>query len=390
MRRWCYSCLPCAKLKSRNLKRRGPLGTVKPGYKLERVAVDILGGLPTSNRGNKVIMVVTDCFTKWVTAYALPDHTAKTVADHLVRDFMCNIGIPEVLHTDRGADFESKLMKEVCAVLGVKKTRTTPYHPQSDGLVERYNRTLIEMLKPYVNKNHRDWDECLAGVLMAYRTTVHCSTGFTPHYLMFGQEATLPMDVMFGGGWRQRCETVGEYAGNMARRLEEGYGLVRERLGDAHRRQKEVYDRKVTGGRFEVGDQVLVYSPGAERGQCRKLLGKYEGPYMVDKVLSDVTYVVRMAGRRAKTQHFNNLLPVPAENPMRGEIEVEDDGEEEGEIREEVQDEEMEEVDLVEEEEAVVEEPVVEEVQGINRPGVRARSGREVRLHPRYNDYIME
>lgn len=400
VRRWCYSCLVCAKLKSKNRKRRGPLGTVKPGYKLERVAIDILGGLPTSNAGNKVIMVVTDCFTKWVTAYAMPDHTAKTVADHLVRDFMCNFGVPEVIHTDRGADFESKLMKEVCDVLGIKKTRTTPYHPQSDGLVERYNRTLIEMLKPYVSKNHRDWDDCLAGVLMAYRSTVHCSTGFTPHYLMFGQEATLPMDVMFGGGWKQRCETIGEYAGNMAKRLEEGYKLVRERLSDAHRRQKEVYDRKVVGGRFVVGDQVLVYSPGAERGQCRKLVGKYEGPYTVEKVLSDVTYVVKIAGRRAKTQHFNNLLPAPVENPMRKELESLQGGGDDAASEFEILDEEVREMDLQEdedeevelqegnaEEDVVVGEAVQEEVV---RPVVRARSGREVRLNPRYNDYVME
>ena len=90
--------------------------------------------------------MVSDYFTKWVEAYALPDQTAQTVADVLVRDFICRFGAPTYLHSDQGKNFESHLLKEVCQLLGIKKTRTTAYHPQCDGQVERFNRTLLQML----------------------------------------------------------------------------------------------------------------------------------------------------------------------------------------------------------------------------------------------------
>ena len=181
-RNWCLSCKGCLKSKSQNKKARAPLGTVQSGYRFERIAVDILD-LPRSHKGNKCVMVVTDCFTKWIMAYSLPDHKARTMQ----KDFMFTFGMPEVLHTDQGADFESNLMKEMCQLLGEVKTRTTPYHPQSDGQVERFNRTLISMLKLYVAKHHRDWDDWLTGLVFAYSTTEHASTGYTPHYLMLGR-----------------------------------------------------------------------------------------------------------------------------------------------------------------------------------------------------------
>ena len=109
----------------------------------------------------------------------------------------CQFGVPDVLHTDQGRNFESALLKEVCQLLGVVKTRTTPYHPQSDGLVERFNRTLLNLLSMAASDNERDWGLHIPMVMMAYRTSVQESTGCTPFYLMFGREGRLPADVMF-------------------------------------------------------------------------------------------------------------------------------------------------------------------------------------------------
>ena len=113
---------------------------------MERVAMDILGPLPETDAGNKYILVVGDYFTKWKEAYPMRDMEATTVARLLVNEFFCRFGLPDTLHTDQGRNFESSLIKEICSLLGIHKTRTTPYHPQSDGLVERFNRTLLNML----------------------------------------------------------------------------------------------------------------------------------------------------------------------------------------------------------------------------------------------------
>ena len=125
--------------------------TVQPGYLLERVALDILGPLPKSDSGNKYIMVVAEYFTKWTEAYPIPNQEAVTVARKLVDEFVSRFGAPEHLHSDQGRNVESSLFKEVCKLFGIVKTRTSPYHPEGDGVIERLNRTVLSMLSNYVD-----------------------------------------------------------------------------------------------------------------------------------------------------------------------------------------------------------------------------------------------
>ena len=129
---------------------RAPLVSSNAGYPLERVAVDIMGPLPTTEARNKYIMVVSDYFTRWTEAYAIPNQEVRTVATKLVDEFVCRFGGPETLHSDQGRNFESAMIRELCALLDIRKTRTTPYHPQSDSQVERFNRTLVGMLSRYL------------------------------------------------------------------------------------------------------------------------------------------------------------------------------------------------------------------------------------------------
>ncbi len=140
---------------------------VPVGAPLDRVALDIVGPLPETENGNNYIVVISDYFTKWVEAHALPDQTAITVADKLVNEFICRFGTPRQIHSDQGRNFESALFAELCQLLGSEKTRTVPYRPQSDGLVERFNRTLQQMLKTLVSEARDDWDDLLPYVTMA-------------------------------------------------------------------------------------------------------------------------------------------------------------------------------------------------------------------------------
>ena len=120
------------------------------------------------------------------------------MADALVTHFFCPFGVPIELHSDQGHNFESRLMQEVLARLGVKKTRTTPLHPQSDGMVERYVKTIEEHLRKVVSTHQRDWDERLSVFLLAYRASTHETTGVTPASMVFGRELRLPRNLMFG------------------------------------------------------------------------------------------------------------------------------------------------------------------------------------------------
>ena len=136
-----------------------------------------------------------DCFSRWTEACPLPDKTALAVADTFFQHIVCRFGMPSVIHSDQGREFENKVIQELCLLCGAHKTRMTPYHPESDDLVERLNRTLPMMLAMFAGENRDDWDDLLPTVMMAYRSSVHESTGYSPYRLMFGEECTLPMDV---------------------------------------------------------------------------------------------------------------------------------------------------------------------------------------------------
>ena len=181
---WCGQCDVCAVRKGPSRKIKAPLATYVVGLPMERVAIDVLGPLPVSESGNRYILIAMDYFTKWPEAYALPNQEAQTIAKVLVDQFVSRFGAPAQLHSDQGRNFESQVFTEMCKLLGIEKTRTTPLHPQSDGMVERYNRTLEHQIAMFVNDNQKDWDQDISLSLMAYRTATHESTGLTPAKMM--------------------------------------------------------------------------------------------------------------------------------------------------------------------------------------------------------------
>jgi len=138
------------------------------------LAVDLVGPMPCTPRGNQWILVLTDHFTRWSDALALPDATAPVVAQALEERVFCLLGLPEQIHTDQGAQFESDLMRELCHLWGVKKTRTTPYHPQGNGVVERGNRVLGDMLRAtLLGRGQDEWDLIRPQLMRARRATPH-------------------------------------------------------------------------------------------------------------------------------------------------------------------------------------------------------------------------
>jgi len=138
------------------------------GAPFERIAINIAGPFPDSDKGNRYLLIAMNYFTKWPEVYAIPNQEASTVADTLVTNFFCRFGVPMELHSDQGRNFESRLIQEVQERLRVNKTRTTPLHPQSDGMVERYVKTIKEHLRKVVSTHQWDWDERLPIFLLAY------------------------------------------------------------------------------------------------------------------------------------------------------------------------------------------------------------------------------
>lgn len=142
---------------------------------MERIALDILRPLPESTKGNKYILVMIDCFTKWTKAIAIPDQEAETVIITFVNEVVCRFGTPLQVHSDQGRNFESNAFKKMCELLHIDKTRTSSMRPQTNGSVERFNRTLATMLTMYCEHNQKTWDKYLPQVIMAHQTSVHSS-----------------------------------------------------------------------------------------------------------------------------------------------------------------------------------------------------------------------
>ena len=177
-----------------------PMKTQEVGFPMPRVAVDVMGPWPTTTKGRRFILIYQDYFSNWIELFALRRHDAVTVANVLVNEVMSRYGVPQMIHSDQGREFESALYQEVCQMWNIKKTITAPYTPWSNGKLERVNQMVKTMVKHYVDSSHCTWDRFLPFLRMAYNFTVHDTTKCTPFRLMFSQccEPRLPLDLVYG------------------------------------------------------------------------------------------------------------------------------------------------------------------------------------------------
>ncbi|KAG8199259.1 hypothetical protein JTE90_003684 [Oedothorax gibbosus] len=258
--KWCRTCSTCTARKGPNTRTRGRLQRYNVGAPFERIAIDVLGPLPQTTNGNKYILVVMDYFTKWPEAYVIPNQEATTVAEALLQDWICRFGVPLLLHSDQGTNFTSSVFTGLMDLLGVTKTRTTPLHPQSDGMVERLNRTILNHLSLFTHRNQNDWDQKLPLFLLAYRSAVHETTGLSPSQMLMGRELRLPCDLLFGRPPDDPSSPV-EYLEDLKARLEDVHLFARERIDINTSRMKTRYDAKSHEPAFKIGDKLSASIP---------------------------------------------------------------------------------------------------------------------------------
>ena len=229
------------------------------------------------------------------------------MANILVNEVVCRYGVPETLHSDQGTNFESSLFQEVCNQLGIHRSHTSPYHPQGNGQVERFNRSLNTMLAMYVSKNQDDWDEHLPRVLMAYRTSKHDTTKCSPYYLLFGAEAWLPLDTLHVPRWGTETLSIGkraalENAECIRRKLDSCHALIEECIREGQARRQARYQQHTP---YKVGDSVWLHQPRRQRGLSHKLQMPWDGPFTVQSVRSPVTYQIAKRGGRPMVEHHD-------------------------------------------------------------------------------------
>ena len=306
---WCRKCAACAQTNKRCTK--APLVHETVGMPLERVGIDIVGPLPTSEKGNSYILVVIDYFTRWVEGYSIPDQTALTVADKLVSEFITRFGVSQRLHSDQGTDFMSTLFRQMCRCLEIDQTRCTPYRPASNGLCERANQIVQHMLSAFVNDFRNNWEELLPYMLFAYRASVQESTGCSPNFLMLGREVSAPIDIMLGRDpppeTKAQCYVA--YVEWLRQALDDAFGFARDKLNLSIQRQDRYYRSQNRSQKIEAGSYVwYYYLPSAKK----KLSKHWSGPYKVLQRISDVTVMIEKDTKK-KIVHIDNLKSCEAE-----------------------------------------------------------------------------
>ncbi|KAK3525684.1 hypothetical protein QTP70_004904 [Hemibagrus guttatus] len=210
----------CIKQKKPCRETRAPLKNIKTTHPFELVSIDFLH-LDKCKGGYEYILVIVDHFTRFAQAYATTSKSAKTVADRLFNDFALKFGFPSRIHHDQGGEFENQLLTQLKKYSGVAGSRTTPYHPQGNGQVERFNRTLLQMLKTLTDRQKANWKDALNKLIFAYNCTRCDVTGFSPFQLLFGRSPKLPIDALFGLNSDNNSQSYSEYMERWTKGMQE-------------------------------------------------------------------------------------------------------------------------------------------------------------------------
>lgn len=294
-------CRTCQLKKLVRVKTKNPMViTDTPGTAFDKVAMDIVGPLPITKNGNQYILTIQDLLTKYSIGIPLKGITSIEIADAFTKRFICTFGAPKAVLTDQGSNFLSALMKHVAKKFKIKQYKTTSYHPQSNGSIERSHHVLSEYLKMHASRNE-EWDEWCEMAMFSYNTSVHEGTQHTPHELVFGQIARTPSNITPLED--EMCETYKDYLTNLYIKIRDLQELAAENLKTSKHRYKYYYDKRINPLELKVSDKVFLLKEPITNKFC----DQYEGPYAVQEILSNNNVRIVNDRGKFKTVHVDKL-----------------------------------------------------------------------------------
>jgi hypothetical protein len=269
--------------------------------------------LEPASDGRENVMVITDVFSKFTVAIPTRDQTAATTARTLVMSWFMHYGVPQRIHSDQGQNFESELVGELCKIYNLKKSRTTPYHPQGNGQCERFNRTLHELLRTLTPEQKQKWPQHLPELLFTYNSTIHASTGFTPFYLMMGRHPKLPIDMLFDFEDEEQYAGHFQYVTEHLEKMKVAYRKAGERLQKEAVSREEAHQVRPKQSQEPLDKGTKVLTRNRVQGR-NKIQDKWNSsPYVIVKCLDPERHVYLIepldkSGPR-RVENRSNLQP---------------------------------------------------------------------------------
>ncbi|KAL6427138.1 hypothetical protein ACFW04_008640 [Cataglyphis niger] len=300
VQKYIQQCLQCQLKKLVRVKTKQPMIiTDTPGSSFDKVAMDIVGPLPKTERDNEYILTLQDQLTKFCMEIPLQNQTSETIAEAFVDHFICIFGAPKAILTDQGRNFISELMRKIAKIFKIRKFRTTAFHPQSNGSLERSHHALGEYLKQYAN-DQKQWDRWLSLAMFNYNTGVHEATRHTPYELVFGKIARIPSNEALGS--EDKLANYDDYLINLVTQLHTIQGNAHKNVVDAKLRSKQYYDKKINPQNFKPGDHVfLLRGPKPE-----KFGDHYTGPHEILEIINKNNVKIRIK-KNSRIVHPNRL-----------------------------------------------------------------------------------
>ena len=310
---YCRSCLTCASYSGSCHKVHAPLQPLPVGAPFKRVGIDIMEK-PQTCEGNCYVLVIMDYLTKWVEAFPMSNQSSETIAKLLIDHIICRHGVPNQFLSDKGTNPLSDLIMDICHLTGMKKISTTAYHPQTDGLVENFNRTLRAMLAKHSKQFGMDWDKHLQHLLFAYRTKPHDSTDESPFYLLYGRDARLPTKSTLQSLPPLHMLDVGDYRTKLVIGLSTAWDMARKSIEKAQSKQKFQYDKRAKVPSYKISDRVMVYMPHEATGKDSL---PYHGPYRIIDIRTNCLLLrpVDKPDEQPILVNMDHVSPCPEEVP---------------------------------------------------------------------------
>ena len=306
--KYCKTCHTCQMVGKPN--QTIPKAQLQPipafDEPFSRILIDCVGPLPRTKSGNEYLLTIMCTSTRFPEAIPLRNIKTKSIVKALIK-FFTFVGLPKSVQSDQGSNFMSGIFQQVMHELGIKQYRSSAYHPESQGALERFHQTLKNMIRSYCFDAEKDWDEGIHLLLFAVRESVQESLGFSPFELVFGHSVRGPLKLL-KEKFLSNDETplnLLQYVSDFRNRLFRACEVARSNLKTSQGKMKARYDNHVIDRTFKPGDKVLALLPIPGR----PLQARYFGPYTIDKKTSDLNYIINTPGRRKNKQmcHVNML-----------------------------------------------------------------------------------